>query len=243
MSIWSRSRAGKGTPVLEDAAWICVGSRSWRMPPWLQGVVAGLLVVLGKATLGRVSVHRWARYVIHPAEVPPLRSPAPELTPVTDEIIGQLRRHPDHDQNQLRSGLRWWDQGLRRAYIWIEAEGPLCVQWLVTREDTAKLKSLGEWASMYPPLPEGRGQVENLFAFRNTRRPGVGVLFLHGTYQVQRRAGLREVITHIAEENTAARSLSERTGWLRYGTVTRFQVGLPGLRGLIVCLHGVGVRS
>src|SRR5256885_11184367 len=49
------------------------------------------------------------------------RSPPPpphvRLTRVTDPIIGALRQRPDRAESNLKAGLRFWDEGLRRAYI------------------------------------------------------------------------------------------------------------------------------
>src|ERR1041384_6247275 len=84
-------------------------------------------------------------------------TPGVRLTRVTDEVIAQLRAHPEAAENQLKSGLRFWEHGLRRAYIWMDDHEPLCIQWLLTHTDHMALRSLPEWAGMYPPPPRRPG--------------------------------------------------------------------------------------
>jgi GNAT superfamily N-acetyltransferase len=162
------------------------------------------------------------------------------LKPITDRFIQCLETHVDRDQNQLRSGLRFWEHGLRRAYVWRDESGPLCMQWLLTKPDNALLRTLPEWAGMYPPLQDGWGQVENLFAFSTARRKGVATQFEYALYHVARDLGLSGLITHIAEGNQAARGWADRAGWQAYGVIVRYRVDLPVLRTLPLYLHRVG---
>ncbi len=240
MSTSNRPGAGTEAPVVASADWLCVGSHCWEAPPLLLDLISGALDFVVKLTRGRVHAQRWARYVIRPADIAPLGT-APALTPVTDDIVARLRVHRDRDENQLKSALQWWDHGLRRAYIWLEAGKPICLQFLVTRADAPKLRTLPEWGAMYPPLPEGRGQVENLFAFRDAQVMGAGMRFLNAMCLVERQAGFTDVVTHIGETNTAVHSMSERVGWRRYGTSTRYWFDIRGLRGLAVCVHRAGL--
>ena len=242
MSTSNRPGGGAGLPVLEHADWLCIGTRCWEAPQLLLNLISGLLDLLGMLTRERVHAQRWARYVIRPADIAPLAT-APRIVPVTEAIVEQLRVHPDRGQNQLESALQWWDHGLRRAYIWLEPQGPVALQCLVTRADAPKLRILPVWGAMYPPLPEGRGQVENLYSFSNAQGIGVGIRFLCGMSAMEQEAGLREVVTHIGEANTAVRSLRERVGWRRYGTSTRYWFDIPGLRGLSLCLHRAGLAE
>src|SRR5256885_13055702 len=95
------------------------------------------------------------------------RSPPPpphvRLTRVTDPIIGALRQRPDRAESNLKAGLRFWDEGLRRAYIWLGQDGPLCIQWLLLPEDNRQLRRLNRWAGVVSPLAPGIGQVDQLF--------------------------------------------------------------------------------
>lgn len=235
----SKRSALFGPPGTKRLNWLGVGSHCWQIEPYLAGWISGMLSVLVKLSRRRISARRWARYTIRPADVTPL-STQPQLTPVTDYFIKQLRNHPDSSQNQVQSGIRWWEHGLRRAYVWMGEDGPLCMQWLLTEADNAKLRSLPEWAGMCPPLSANCGQVENLFAFSNGKQPGIGIRFFYSMYEEERRLGLREIVTHIVEDNVTACRLSERTGWRRYGTLTRYEFDFPVLRGCSICLHVVG---
>ncbi len=223
-------------PVVAAYDWLYIGSYGCRVSPFVLNLISNFLFVPLTIFRGRVTPQRWVRYWICPSDVHSGTPPAPRLTPVTDEIIRQLRNHPDRTHNELQSGLRWWDHGLRRAYVWLETEGPLCIQWLLTDGDNAKLRTLPIWAGMYPPLPPERGQVEHLLRFTNAGR-GVATQFARAMYEEARRAGLRDLITHIHENNVPARVWAERTGWRRYGTITRYGFDLPGLRDLNICLH------
>ena len=210
------------------------------------GVAAGALLRtsllaalrLMRATLPRrVQVQRWIRYRIDLTGALPPVAPDVCLTRVTEELMDMLRHHPEQAKNRLRSGLRFWDRGLRRAYVWLSEEGPLCIQWLLTDADRVQLHRLGDWAGMYPPLPRGTGQVENLFAFASARKQGVASRFEYALYHEARRLGLKQLVTHIHEPNTSARAWADRTGWCRCGTITRYQVDLPGLRARSVFVH------
>lgn len=215
--------------------WLCVGSGRWRSPVARRLVGAG--VGLARAVLpGRTRLQRWIRYWVDLASTPPAPSGV-RLTPVTDEVIAMVAAHPDRAENQVRSALRFWDAGLRHAFIWMEAGSPLCMQWLLTRADGPRLRALGDWAGMYPPLPGRYGQVENLFTFSNVREKGVASRFEYALYHEARRLGLRRLVTHIHQANAGARAWADRTGWRRYGTITRGQIDLPGLRAWSACLH------
>src|SRR5207249_5474439 len=88
------------------------------------GVAAGALLRtsllaalrLMRATLPRrVQVQRWIRYRIDLTGALPPVAPDVCLTRVTEELMDMLRHHPEQAKNRLRSGLRFWDRGLRRA--------------------------------------------------------------------------------------------------------------------------------
>jgi hypothetical protein len=190
-------------------------------------------------SVDRVPRERWVRYRIDLAGVPPA-PPGVRLTPVTDRFIQRLKTHVDADQNQLKSGLRFWEHGLRRAYVWCDESGPLCMQWLLMRADNALLRTLPEWAGMYPPLATGWGQVENLFAFSTARRKGVATHFEYALYHVARDLGLSGLVTHIAETNEPARGWAARAGWEAYGVIARYRLDLPVVRSLPLYLHRVG---
>src|SRR5256885_12730516 len=73
---------------------------------------------LMRATLPRrVQVQRWIRYRIDLTGALPPVAPDVCLTRVTEELMDMLRHHPEQAKDRLRSGLRFWDRGLRRAYV------------------------------------------------------------------------------------------------------------------------------
>lgn len=224
-------------PQLRD--WICVGTSAWASSPGVSRTTARLGAWGHQVSPDRVPRERWIRYRIELAGVPP----SPEgvrLRPVTDHLIQCLKTHVDHDQNQLKSGLKFWEHGLRRAYVWCDESGPLCMQWLLMRADNALLRTLPEWAGMYPPLGPGWGQVENLFAFSTARRKGVATHFEYALYHVARDLGLAGLVTHIAESNEPARAWAARTGWAAFGVIARYRLDVPLARSLPFYLHRVG---
>ncbi len=183
----------------------------------------------------RVERSEWVRYRIDLAATP---DPGPvTLVPVTDEHIASLRAHADREQNQLVSGFRFWDLGLRRALLWLDAGEPVCIQWLLTPEDNPALRALPEWAGLYLPLSPGTGQVENLFTFSSARRRGAATMFEYALYRVAAAAGLRRLVTHIAASNDAANAWARKTGWVVSGSISRWTVDARGIRRLPVCLH------
>jgi len=124
----------------------------------------------------------------------------------------------------------------------MDQEQPLCIQWLLTDTDRPRLRTLDEWAGMYPPLVANVGQVENLYAFSTARRRGVATQFEYALYHEARRVGLRELVTHIHEANAAARGWAERTGWRPYGTITRYQLDVRALGAYAIFLHASNQR-
>jgi hypothetical protein len=101
------------------------------------------------------------------------------------------------------------------------------------------LRELPLWGSMYPPLPARVGQVEKLWTFSTQRRRGVASQFAQLMFNEAQRAGLVTLRTHIHEQNGAARTWAQRTGWAEVGTIERYQLDVRGFRGpdSAVCVH------
>ena len=216
--------------------WLCLGRVCCRARLPLR-VGATAVLRLARAAFPRhVLRQRWIRYEIDLADTPP-PPPHVRLTRVTDPIIGELRQRPDRAETNLKAGLRFWDEGLRRAYIWLGADGPLCIQWLLLPEDNRQMRRLSDWSGMYPPLPRGTGQVDHLFAFSAARLASVSTEFAYALYDEARRAGVQTLITHIHESHRVARTWAEGAGWRRYGTITRHHLGWPARRTLSVYVH------
>ena len=223
--------------MIHDAReWLCVGPVCCRARAPLRVAVTGVLRLARAAFPRHVLRQRWVRYEIDLAGAP---APPPHvrLTRVTDSIIGELRQRPDRAETNLKAGLRFWDEGLRRAYIWLGQDGPLCIQWLLLPEHNRQLRRLSDWAGMYPPLPRGMGQVDHLFAFSAARLASVTNDFAYALYDEARRAGVQTLITHIHESHGVARAWAEDAGWRRYGTITRHHLGWPARRTLSVYVH------
>ncbi|MFI5235123.1 MAG: GNAT family N-acetyltransferase [Gemmatimonadales bacterium] len=226
---------------LDVGEWLCVGPYCWEATPALLAFAAATLHALAAVIPTRVRVRRWARYRVDLDQAPP--PPDIPLTPVTEELLPLLEEHAGVDADQLNSGLRFWRHGLRRAYVWLGEDGPRCVQWLLTRPDAPQLRTLEAWAGMYPPLRPQWGQVENLFTFPAARQKGVATQFEYALYREARRAGVSRLLTHIYEQNSAARGWADRTGWRQCGNITRYEFDLPGLRRSSVCLHWASVPA
>jgi GNAT superfamily N-acetyltransferase len=229
--------SGKEVPHVHHG-WICVGHIPVRASATTCRIAHSVCRIAATVLHGRVERDSWVRYHIRLSDAPEAPSDVC-LTPLTDELIDRLRRHADHRADQLRSGLRFWDHGLRHAYLWMAGDEPLCVQWLLTPDDESRMRTLPHWSGMYPPLPSGCGQVENLYTFSGARRKGVATQFEHALFQLARRSGLRHLTTHIHGRNTAARDWADRAGWQAFGSITRTYLDVPMMRSRSVCVHDV----
>src|SRR5256886_15986505 len=96
--------------------WLCLARACLRTPAPLCTAVTASLQLARAAFPRRVLRQRWIRYQIDLADTP-AAPPHVRLTRVTDPIIGALRQRPDRAETSFKSGLRFWDEGLRRAYI------------------------------------------------------------------------------------------------------------------------------
>jgi GNAT superfamily N-acetyltransferase len=216
--------------------WIGVGHACARLANPVR--VAAIASCRVGATLApsRVQLDRWIRYHIALSQAS-TQSADVMLTPLNDAIVARLRCHPDRDANQLKSGLRFWDHGLRTAFIWLSDDEPVCIQWLLTADDESRVRTLADWAGMYTPLHAGCGQVENLYTFSTARRKGAATMFEYALFQRARDLGLQHLLTHVHEANAPARAWADRTGWRPVGHITRVHVDLPAARSRSVFIH------
>ena len=219
----------------EIGEWVCVGPHCWPAAPALLRSVAAVLRAFSALLPRRIRVRRWARYHVNLEQVPP--PPAIELTLLTADLLPVLERYAGEGADQFLSGMRFWRHGLQRAYVWLSDDGPRCMQWLLAPPDAPRLRTLDAWAGMYPPLRPRWGQVENLFTFPQARQKGIATQFEYALYAEARRTGMCELMTHIHEDNTAARGWADRTGWKQCGSIVRYEFDLPGLRESTICLH------
>jgi hypothetical protein len=221
--------------------WLCAGAQRWRISPYAAGASDTVLRMLSDIT-SRVTGDTWIRYYIDLAHSPPAPSGI-VLTPVTETIISDLQNHPDREQRQLCSGFRFWNHGLKRAFVWLDEEGPLCMQWLLTERDNDRLGHLPSWSGMYPPIPKEYGQVENLYTFSAARRKGVASQFEFMMYEQAKRLELTTLVTHIHAGNTAARAWAKHTGWSPYGVIRRYTFDAPGVRDRAVYVHKTAAKN
>jgi len=218
--------------------WLCSNRLAVSLPDRLARLLARALDRLDQLLRGHLPHETWVRYQRRldgadaaPAEV--------ELSPLDDATIAALETHAWRDHPQIRTALRLWKQNLRSAFVWREHGEPLCMQWLFGEQDNARLRRLPSWAGMYPPIPAGCGQVENILVLpKGLRRPGgAATPFAHAMYAEAYARGIRRLITHIHEDNTAAHRWAARTGWSAYGTIRRYRFELPLLRGYCLYVH------
>jgi GNAT superfamily N-acetyltransferase len=232
IAIAARPRTPNAVPKTAAARprveWVCAGRRCMSGLSVPGALLTGALERASHLT-SRVTVQRWIRFRAEPERVPPAPTDA-ALTPLSDGLVAYLKKHPDYAQVDFSSGLAFWEHGLRRAFLWIVDEQPLCIQWMFDAHDNAALRRLPVWANMYPPIPPGSAQVEKLWTFSTARQKGIATRFAAAMFAEARRRGFRELLTHIHEANAPARMWAQKTGWEAYGTITRYGVDLPGLR-------------
>lgn len=222
-----------------EQRWLCIGNRRWQLPAWLHLALSGLLAVLHRLFPARMRRDVWIRYRRGLPDSP--GSDGVILTPMSEDIVERLRHHPLRGRDQMRSGIRLWQQGLHNAFIWLEEREPLCMQWLFMPSDNERLQNLPEWSDLYLPLPQDAGHAENIFTFPRglRRRGGAATEFALAVFGQARAAGLQRLYTHTHEHNLGARRWAERTGWEPYGAIRRYHLDLPLLRQLHWCLHSV----
>lgn len=229
--------SARDAAATESTDWLCAGRTCWRGGAPVAATWSNLLVALHGMS-ERVGTQCWVRYRIDLDRVPP----APDdvrLTHVDEALVGRLKGHPDCAQQAFASGLAFWSMGIRSGLVWLEDGEPLCFQYLLSNEDVAALRAHSPWAFMYPPLDSGTAQLEKLWTFSTARQKGIASRYALAMFAEARAAGYRRLITHIHEDNGAARSWAQKTGWREYGTIVRYQFDLPVIRrlNLSVCAH------
>jgi hypothetical protein len=219
--------------------WLCTNRGTVRLPDWAARAVAQLLDLLNWFLGGRIPHSTWVRYRLELEEARrPTAAEGVELTPLTSKVLlGITAPRPNHPQ--LLTAARLWQHELRNASVWLDDGEPICIQWLFTSEDNAALSGLTDWAGMYPPLPAQVGQMENLLVLgKGWRRPGgAATPFTYAMYELAYAQGLRRLVTHILQSNTAARRWADRTGWKPCGTIRRYHLNMPLLRGRFIYVH------
>lgn len=224
-------------PAVPATDWLCAGSACWHGNAPGCTLASTLLDRFARAT-ARVGVQRWVRYRVDLERIAP-STEGVKLTALTDDLVSELRQHPDYAQDAFASGLDFWTFGVRGGFVWYENGQPLCSQWLLGEMDTAILRARSRWGGMYPPLPPGTAQVEKLWTFSTARQRGIASRFAAAMFDEARQRGVRTLITHIHEANEAARSWAQKTGWTAYGTIVRYTFDAPIVRefNLNVCAH------
>ncbi|NLO79433.1 MAG: hypothetical protein GX093_03835 [Xanthomonadaceae bacterium] len=236
----SVSPARERPAAIPDAAWLSTNRYHLGLGPPALSCVRLLARLLRQVPSRRLQWEVWVRYRL---DLRPWASAssaaAVELTPITWELIEELARGAWGQHPQIRSTQRLWQHGLRGGYVWLRQGKPLCLQWLFSHEDNPQLRTLPEWAGMYPPLPPDWGQVENLLSLpAGLRYPGgAATPFAQAMFHLAASRGMTWLITHIHERNAAAHRWAERTGWTPYGLILRYRLDAPLLRRGYVYLH------
>ncbi len=224
--------------VIDDPGnWLAVGHACVRMPARLVRAADRCLRVMTRLPTKRIGRERWIRWRVDLEGH--LAGRANLLVPLGEADIAGLRTHAEHDADQIVSGFRFWEHGLRRAYSIQQDGAPLAQAWLLTAQDNPRLRTLPTWSGLYPPLPDGVGQMENTHLFRAGRRNRIATEFMQAAFATAGSLGLAVLWTHIADTNTVVLARAERFGWHRCGTIVRYRFDVPGLRHLPVCLHTV----
>jgi RimJ/RimL family protein N-acetyltransferase len=220
------------TRVESIPEWYCTGTRCYRARPVFHLPHRVLL------SLPRLRRETWMRYRL-PLDETPLCGEDVPLTPVDEDLVERLRRHPEGEGDQLQSALRFWHSGFGDGFAWCEQEQPLCIIWLVTERHNPARARLGSWAGMYPALASGVGVIEGIYTFRRglRRRGGAATSMALATFRRAKDMGLRELRTHIHHDNLAAQRWAARVGWRPFGAIHRYSLDLRGLRGRYLYVH------
>lgn len=210
--------------------WLCTNRRAIPLSPRMSGRTDKLAsAVTHWEKRGRISRQTWVRYRIQLSKLPE-RPEDVALEPVSDSFIQSLRAGEEKfRENQIRSAVRFWDGGLKSAYLWGEDGEPLCMQWLLHPSDCASLPNLDNWAGMFPPIPQECGVLDNIYSFvaARQRKPGAATKLAIAVMHEARRLGFQELRTHIAQENLPAHRWARRVGLTAYGIIDRYAIKLP----------------
>jgi RimJ/RimL family protein N-acetyltransferase len=218
--------------VEPTSEWFCISSRCFRTHASIR-VPHRLL-----ARIPNLVHDTWVRYHLNLADAPP----CPEevtLVRIDNRLMERLRRHPERNESQYQSALRFWQAGFGDGYVWMENDEPLCINWLMTERHHDARRGLGVWCGMYPRIEPGVGVTEGIYTFRRglRRRGGAATFMALAMFAKARETGLRELRTHIHHDNIAAHRWAARVGWRPFGTIHRYSIDLRGLRGLYAYLH------
>lgn len=188
---------------------------------------------------GRVVRQSWVRYRVEVSELPE-RPAEVVLEPITGRFMEHLRRcGASETENQIRTALRFWDGGLRSAFVWSEQGEPLCMQWLLHPRHFTALPRLGNWSGMFPPIPGDCGILENIYSFPGARerKPGAATKLAIAVMHEARRLGYRELRTHVVQANLPAHRWARRIGLEPYGIIDRYAIKLPRAPVTYLCHH------
>jgi len=221
------------------ADWLCTNRRAVRISPTASrriDVFGNALIRLGRRR--RIARQLWVRYRIGLAQLPP-RPADVRLEPMNGEFVESLKNGKEPMANQIRSAVRFWEGGLRNAYVWFEDGEPLGMQWLLRPGELATFPNLGPWAGMFPPIPENCGFLENVYSFAGPARPrpGAATKLAIAVAHEARRLGYSELRTHVPQNNLHAHRWARRIGLSPYGIIDRYTVKLPRLPVAYICHH------
>lgn len=207
-------------------------------PPIIIKIFYLIFNLLTKVLSNRINKETWILYQID-LNLIDIHSSEANLVKLDDRIINQIRTHPDSTRDQIISGIRFWDNGINNAYIWVENNNPLCIQWILSNDDLTKLKQFSEWAGLYTPLEDKTKQVENIFSFRHSfrRKKSAATEFEYALYRLAKADGVTRLKTHIHNKNFSALKWAQRTGYTPYGVIERIYINLPLTKAFYLYIH------
>jgi len=214
------------------SSWICSNHHAVALSERTSRNIDRVATALSDYGGSRFMRESWIRYRAGLTDLPPKPADV-RLKPVTSEFIDWLRglHGTELDHKQIHSGIRFWDAGLRTAYVWFQEGEPLSMQWLLLPSQMAHFPELGQWSGMLPPVPDRCGVVENIYTFRagRERKGGAASRLAMAVLHQARDRGLREVRTHVPQSNLPAHRWAKRTGFSPFGIIDRYGINLPGL--------------
>ncbi|HQH26050.1 MAG TPA: hypothetical protein PLP17_01525 [Oligoflexia bacterium] len=212
--------------------WLAAGGMCLPVSRTALNILFRVVIVFKSLLFKRCAVSCWRQYRI--CLNGDLNS-AVTLTPITEEFMNFLRTHPEREH--FITHFRLWNAGFRTAFVCLRNGRPLCMQWLITAADNESRFRLGVWSSLYLPLSPRTGRLEGFYAFKDTFGNKVATKFTVAMNNKAHSMGLKELVTHVVEENGVVCKWLQKVGWRESGSITCLRLDLPGLRHISICLH------
>lgn len=140
--------------------------------------------------------------------------------------------------NQVVTANSLWAHGLRRAFIARDATGvPIAFSWVLNSTDNPRLATLPHWGGMYPPIPPGWLQLENVFCVARSLARGRLITNLACAASLQVDSLPTGIMAHVGEHNAIVRRWIESLGCQRYGKIIRLHIDALWVRRYSAFIH------